>query len=134
MLKGNVSIKDVVDIISSYTDNGYRWFRLEFVVPVGVFGHAMDWENLNQEIIWNLEYDDDDYFRSNEYYKGVCPAKSKAVSFADWRNELEAKYMKGMSDTDLARFVASLIDPISVFLSLSHHFEESINWIAHLHK
>ena len=134
LLKDYIPIKCVVDIISSYSDNGYRWFRLEFNEPNRV--PNVQWRNLNQEVVWNLKYDDDDYFRSNEYYKREFPATDKAVSFADWRNELDGKYVKEMSDKELAKFIASLIVcPFTSGLFFSSHcFEENVNWIAQHHK
>ena len=89
LFEGCISDKNVIDIVSQYCDNGYKWFRLEFVEPSKQC--KVECMDLNQEIIWDLVYDDDDYFRNNKHYKAQIPAKDKAVSFSDWRHELDAK-------------------------------------------
>merc|ERR1711933_338867 len=127
--------EDARDIIIEYCQVGYRWYRFEYKTNDG----ERDYDAHLEEgaMIYDVKYDDDDYFRDNRFYKKPKASRGwwssdrgGAVSFAEWRDDLDAKYMKNMTDDDLAAFLGE-VD--YVMLSGAFGGKDGIKWLIEAH-
>merc|ERR1712241_424017 len=88
-----------------YAQNGYVWYRLQYRIRQDGGDHY----GLYCGIMYSLKYDNDDYFRGNNYYKSAKMSKTKKeIKFGEWREVLDNKYMDCMSDKDLAAFIVEI--------------------------
>ena len=85
----------------------------------------------NDGIVYNIEYDEDDYFRGNGYYKSKKPKTDGIVKFEQWRKDLDSKYMDCMSDKDLAHFLMAVDESK---LSGIWEYHKMTWWIVQQHK
>merc|ERR1712048_930186 len=133
LLTTHVSDNNIANIIIEYAQNGYRWYQIRYTLPSDDENYMEQTKLRNEDgIIYHLEYDVDDYFRDNAFYK---PKQSKtcwhSVSFDEWRQELESKYMDCMSDEDLVEFVLA-VD----YAKLSGQWNDEYweEWLLGLHR
>merc|ERR1712190_312232 len=106
LLDGYMPCEDARDVIIEYAQVGYRWYRFEFQTEdsqSSYWGHEY-----SNGMIFVVAYDEDDHFHDNNYYKKKKASAYELVSFAEWRKVLDGKYMKDMTDEDLAKFIGEV--------------------------
>merc|ERR1712204_103215 len=119
LLKVHVQHNAIANAIIGYVQNPYRWFQIRYAIDIGEGYDDGDYyfNEHNPGVIFLVEYDDDDYFRGNGFYKPKTiepPTSVYGSHGAEWcgfdelRSILPSKYVNCMSDADLAKFVISI--------------------------
>merc|ERR1712129_355265 len=132
LLKEYMHLETLRDIICEYTQNGYWWYRLEYQEHKLAEWHDCSPAEEFHHIMYNIVYDDDDYFRDNTFYKPFTE-KAKtgpAVKFSVLRSELDSEFVDSMKDEDLAQF---LLDIDKTALSAQWQKYEMLDSIVKYH-
>lgn len=84
LLKACIPEKNVANIVIEYAQNGYKWYRLEYEVNIETVNEeGLMLKELNKGVIFNVKFDDDDYFWDNGFYKRRKPKTCEVVAFDD---------------------------------------------------
>lgn len=129
LLDKSMPCDNVRDVIIDYAQVGYRWYRYEFKTEDSP--SCYDGLDFYYGCIWTIRYCDDDYFRDNAFYYAADdkPRLGEAVKISKWREVLYSKYMKDMTDDDLAIFIGE----VEAKLLNSGHFSGNVKWILERH-
>merc|ERR1712228_92118 len=132
LLKVHVQNKDIANEIIGYAQTGHRWYQFNTKIKRELADNDdfdyFQWFN-EQGVVFNLEYDDDDYFRGNDFYKEAKDSQTAhPVCFNEWRNELDDGNMKSMTDEDLAVFVI-MVEGAWLIEEMDDH----VDWLIEKH-
>lgn len=110
--KYTMDIVGITELISMYSENGYKWYNLTITSPEDQekYKHKHWKEESDGNFMYDFKYDEDDYFRDNSYYKKKEDERMyhKKTTIQSLRNELDQEQMNKVSDKEFAGFIAAV--------------------------
>eukprot|EP01084_Bolivina_argentea_P135937 239448_1 len=99
-------VRGICSIICNYSHNGYIWYGFRFIKPDSESDEY--WKDCNDGIIFNLEFDSDDYFRDSNYYHNKKSKTMCGITFSSMQDDLNIPELTNISHQNMSVLILSI--------------------------